>query len=148
MEIRLAREEDIETIRSLLIAANLPATDLRKVSLAAFFVGDDDPQMIVGCIGLEAYDDVGLIRSLVVRPHARSAGIGKALVSTVEEVAALRGVKRLYLLTTTAPQFFERHRYQTVERDLAPDAIRKTTQFVELCPASATLMAKYLDFSG
>lgn len=144
IEIRLARTEDIETILSLLIACNLPASDVTNRSHCTFVVAEVDTQLLVGCAGLEEHGDVGLLRSLAVMPHIRDAGIGRALVATVEEVASLRGIQCLYLLTTTANDFFSRYRYRVVERAGAPDAIRGTTQFVELCPASATLMAKTL----
>jgi amino-acid N-acetyltransferase len=144
MEIRLARAEDIETIWSLLMASNLPAADVTKTSHITFFVAEEDTRVIAGCIGLQEHDDVGSLRSLAVRPDARDAGIGRALVVAVEEAAALRRMERLYLLTTTANGFFARYGYRAVERIEAPDAIRGTTQFAELCPASATFMVKLL----
>jgi len=144
MEIRLACSEDIVTIRSLLTASNLPAADVTTTSLITFFVAEDDTRMITGCMGLQEHGDVGLLRSLAVRPDARDEGIGRALVATVEEAAALRGMESLYLLTTTASNFFARYGYRAVKRAAAPDAIQATTQFAELCPASATFMAKRL----
>lgn len=144
MEIRFARAEDIETIRSLLAASSLSAVDVTKASLITFFVAEDDTPMITGCIGLQEHGAVGLLRSLAVRPNARGAGIGRALIAMVEEFSALRRVECLYLLTTTADDFFTRYGYRAIERGAAPDAIRGTMQYTELCPASATFMTKTL----
>ena len=144
MAVRSARTKDIDAIRSLLIAASLPAADVSETSPIAFFVFEDDRHEIKGCVGLEVYGAVGLLRSLAVRPDAQNAGIGQILVSNVEEAAALQAIGQLYLLTTSASDFFVRSGYEVVDRESAPEAIRGTLQFAELCPASATFMTKML----
>jgi N-acetylglutamate synthase-like GNAT family acetyltransferase len=50
----------------------------------------------------------------------------------------------LYLLTTSAAPYFARHGYQVLVREQAPQAIRHSKQFADLCPSSATLMHKDL----
>lgn len=66
------------------------------------------------------------------------------LVSNAETKAAEQGVESLYLLTTTAAQFFARLGYEAVPRSEAPAVIAATAQFSELCPASSTFMRKVL----
>jgi amino-acid N-acetyltransferase len=48
----------------------------------------------------------------------------------------------LYLLTTTAREFFAGRGYRAIDRADAPERIRGTTEFSDLCPASATAMVK------
>lgn len=144
MAIRSARIEDIAAIRELLTRAALPVADVSETSPITFFVFEDDEHVITGCIGLEEYRDVGLLRSLAVSSDASGSGVGRALVATIEEAAALRGTGQLYLLTTTASDFFVRGGYKVTDRESAPDAIRGTSQFAELCPTSATFMTKML----
>lgn len=69
---------------------------------------------------------------------------GTALCDRLEDRASADGVETLYLLTTTAAEFFADRGYVAVERSGAPDAIRGTTEFADLCPSSATCMAKSL----
>ena len=90
-KIRSARAEDIDTIRSVLTASNLPAAGVTKTSLITFFVAEDDTRMISDYIRLQEHGDVGLLRSLAVKPNARDAGVGRPLVATVEAAAALQG---------------------------------------------------------
>lgn len=142
MAIRSARAEDINTIRSLLTTAGLPVADVLEVSPITFFVSEDNKRVITGCVGLEVYGTVGLLRSLAVTPVARNTGIGHALVETVEEASALHGIQQLYLLTTTAGDFLEHCGYGVLVRDSVPDDLRKSTQFSILCPASAVCMSK------
>ena len=65
-----------------------------------------------------------------------------AMASVAWAHAAEKGVATLYLLTTTAADFFGRRGYEAVPRSAAPAAIAATPQFRDLCPASSVLMRK------
>jgi N-acetylglutamate synthase-like GNAT family acetyltransferase len=60
----------------------------------------------------------------------------------VERHARERGVRALYLLTTTAEKFFAGRGYRRVDREAIPDPIRSTREFADLCPATAAIMVK------
>lgn len=129
--------------RRLLESADLPTADLANSMLEHFFyVGPADAPTAL--VGLELLGDRGLLRSLVVVPTARSAGRGSALLSHAEAYARTRGARELFLLTTTADRFFERHGYGRVSREDVPDPIRSTREFAEICPANSTVMMKTL----
>jgi amino-acid N-acetyltransferase len=97
-----------------------------------------------GVVGLEIYDKVALLRSLAVAADSRGNGCGKALVAQAERHARCLGVTEIYLLTTTAAQFFERLGYKRTNRQSAPDPIRQTEEFAALCPSSSAFMVKTL----
>jgi amino-acid N-acetyltransferase len=130
-------------VMNLLAACSLPNADLSPGKLQHFF-GCGVESNPGGVVGVELYGDVALLRSLAVRDDVRGKGCGRRLVQEVELYAGRSGVKRLYLLTTTAERFFASLGYQTVSRDSAPAAIRGTTEFSSLCSTSAALMAKDL----
>jgi len=130
-------------VEALLTEASLPVSDLpncRSLNL----LGMREGGRLVGVVGIEVYGALGLLRSLAVAQDRRNAGIGLGLVSNAETWAAERGVKTLYLLTTTAAEFFARLGYEVVPRAEAPAAIAATAQFADLCPASSTFMRKVL----
>src|ERR1700691_3755960 len=129
--------------RDIMAAANLPTSDLTDEQLARFFYCGPAaaPSAL---IGLEIYGTEALLRSLVVDPGHRSAGLGSALVERAEAHAATHGVGTLYLLTTTAETFFARRGYHRIDRAVAPPAIRATREFAGLCPASSAFMFKRL----
>lgn len=85
---------------------------------------------------------VGLLRSLAVAESDRGLGCGKRLIQEAELHAASQGVQDRYLLTSTARPLFESVGYAAISREAAPPAIRGTTEFSSVCPASATLMHK------
>lgn len=129
-------------VEQLLAANDLPTDDVRSKP-DCFYVGYRNEER-VGIGGVERYGPDGLLRSVVVERSARSQGLGTALCEALEASAAAEGVRRLYLLTTSATGFFGNRGYDEIEREAAPPAIRDTTEFTVLCPTSATCMAKVL----
>ncbi len=128
-------------IQSLLAAADLPADDLQAQTSLQLF-GIHTGAELIGLIGVERYGTVGLLRSLVVADSVRQQGCGQQLVTHAETWASQQGMESLYLLTTTAADFFIRRGYRVCERTQAPPAIRQTTQYAGVCPASAVLLYK------
>jgi amino-acid N-acetyltransferase len=140
--LREADAETIDWVEALLEANDLPYRDVRTKA-ECFFVAVDEPER-VGVGGVELHGVDGLLRSLVIaRPH-RGRGYGTALYESLEDYARENGVQALYLLTTTASGFFRERGYETVSRADAPERIRETTEFTDLCPTSATCMEKEL----
>jgi amino-acid N-acetyltransferase len=129
---------------ALLEAAGLPTEDLADEKLEHFFLAGDRAAP-AGLVGLELFGRVALLRSLVVAAAARTTGIGTKLVAHVEAFAASRGVRSIYLLTTTAEAFFAARGYSRVERSTAPGPIRSTREFADLCPSSSAFMVKQLE---
>ena len=125
----------------LLASCSLPNADLSEAKLEHFFACGSESAP-GGVVGVELYGDVALLRSLAVRQSSREKGCGKRLVQEAEQYARRSGVKRLYLLTTTAEAFFASLGYAKVERAAVPQAIKGTTEFSTLCSSSATVMAK------
>jgi len=141
--LRRATRDEIPVIESLLQAADLPIDDLDSLAADSFLVAVDDDE-ILGLIGLEIVDRIGLLRSLVVAPAARKLGLGGKLVGALEAAAETAGLDSLWLLTTDADEFFRRRGYLKVSRDTAPTGVQNTTEFADLCPQDAHLMVKKL----
>ena len=138
--LRPARPGDLDAIARLLTASSLPLDGVAE-SLAAFVVAEADGRL-VGVAGLEICRDNALIRSLAVDPAWRSHGIGRALVTRVIFDAEARGIRGLYLLTTTAERYFPSFGFRAIARDAVPDDVRATAEFQDACPASATVMCR------
>jgi len=141
LEIRGATAADFPALRRLLQAAGLPVEDLTADTMRTFLVAAIGDR-IAGLIGLEQYVKVGLLRSLVVSPAFRNAGLGRLLVAALESLAAGLGVRELWLLTIDAERYFATLGYTVQERAMAPTSIRRTREFAGLCPGDAVLMRK------
>ncbi len=143
MNIRSAGTADFETITGWLAAARLPVADLSIDDMSNFLLAETGSTP-VGTVGLEPFDGIALLRSLVVVPHSQGSGAGRELVLAIEQEAAGRGIKELWLLTTDADVYFTRLGYEAVPRDEAPECVRQTTEFSKLCPSDAVVMSKRL----
>ena len=129
--------------KHLLGSVALPSSDLTKQHLEHFlYCGPAD--RLTGLVGLEIYGSDALLRSLAVSPHARSAGLGSALLSRAEAYARTQNLREIYLLTTTAQTFFEARGYHLIPRESCPAAIRGSCEFASLCPTSSALLKKHL----
>jgi N-acetylglutamate synthase-like GNAT family acetyltransferase len=140
--LRAATERDHPRVTSLLQLAGLPLAGIPR-DLDGFEVAERGGR-VVGAIALERYGVDGLLRSAVVDPAERGAGIGVALVERMLDVARARQLRAVYLLTTTAERWFPRFGFQRVERSDVPEAMQASLEFREACPASAAVMRRSL----
>lgn len=136
--VRAADADDLDRVEALLDANDLPFRDVRAKP-ECFHVARSGGR-VVGVGGVEVYGADGLVRSVVVEESHRGRGYGTALCDALESQARDEGVETLYLLTTTAAEYFERRGYEAVPREAAPSSVRGTTEFSDLCPDSATCM--------
>ena len=141
--IRQATTGDLPAIGQILQNAGLPFSDIGPAHLPDFLVVEKDGA-IVGCVGIERFGSDALLRSLAVDASRQGTGQGRHLVEGVEKHARQSGIARLFLLTASASGFFEDHGYREIGRETAPESLRRSTQFAELCPASAVCMEKDL----
>ncbi|MET4682630.1 arsenic resistance N-acetyltransferase ArsN2 [Brevundimonas faecalis] len=119
--------------------ASLPTDDLHEPG-RRFHRFEDDAGLI-GYGGLEQIGSDAFIRSIVVMNNRRGEGHGSMMLTWLEARAAEKATA-LYLLTTSATAFFQRHGYAVLPRSAAPAPIAASRQFSGLCPASATFMSK------
>jgi amino-acid N-acetyltransferase len=139
---RAASADDLIAIRALLESAALPTSDL--TSARPEFVAIREEGHLVAAGALQRFGTFALLRSVVVSPDRRGAGLGGAIVSELEHRAREASIERLILLTQTSARFFARRGYQVIERSVAPADLRESEEFRSLCPSSAVCMAKVL----
>jgi amino-acid N-acetyltransferase len=136
-----ARPHDLRGALDLLGRAELTHQDVSE-GWGHYFVVREDDGRVVGVAGLELYGDDGLLRSVAVDVDYRGQGLAKALVEAALERAALVGLRSVYLLTTTAGDYFARHGFAGCPREAAPPAIRESWEFKSGCPSTAALMKR------
>lgn len=136
-----ASKEEQQTVLQLLQATNLPVEDINE-NVLLYTLKEEGK--IIGTIGMEHDGATALLRSLSIAQTKRKKGHGERLVAFLEAAAKEKGIGAIYLLTTTAAQFFANRGYVTVNRSEAPAFIRQTPEFSSICPSSATVMKKEL----
>ncbi len=139
----MASRNDLPMVLVLLSENGLPSEDVRE-HIEHFVLAWDDGTL-VGAVGMELLGSDGLFRSLCVRSNYRNRGIASELCSRIEVYALIAGVHRLYLLTTTAKDFFARRGYSVCSRESVPPTVQGTAEFRHLCPCTAVCMMRRLD---
>jgi amino-acid N-acetyltransferase len=137
-----ARLSDYEIVVALLDREHLPIDGLRQHFENAIVARAGN--RIVGCSAVEVYEGGALLRSVAVDAEYRGAGVGTKLTHAAIQLAARRVVPAVYLLTTTAEQFFPRFNFEIVDRADVPASVLASTEFTHACPSSAIIMRKFL----
>lgn len=125
---------------TILEESDLPVADLDEEKPLFVLVGDNSE--VVGTGGLEIFGQDALIRSISIKKGMQGRGLGKKLVTELEKIAVSKGIRTLYLLTTTAKDFFQREGYHVIERSEAPKTLQESSEFSSVCPSTATVMKK------
>lgn len=139
MTITPAEPTDLPAILDLLTQHGLPHAGLTEHMGAALVARAGGA--VVGSAALEIYGGAALLRSLAVAPALRGQGLGGRLVAAALARAHALGVRRLYLLTTTAADYFPRFGFRPITRDEVDPAVRASAEFTGACPQSASVMA-------
>jgi amino-acid N-acetyltransferase len=137
------RHEELPAVLSLLERSRLPLDGVGEhlgSALVARHKGN-----VVGSAILELYGDSALLRSVAVRQAFRGRGLGARLTQAALDLARARGVRRAYLLTETAAEFFPRFGFRAISRERVPETVRTSVEFVSACPVGALVMEKELE---
>ena len=138
VEIRLASATDLADIEAMLVAASLPVEGVAD-HVTTFRVATSGGR-VIGSAGVELYGDAGLLRSVVVRPDAQGQGVGATLTHQIVADVKRANIGELFLLTTTAPAYFERLGFEQVSRQSVPSALQASAELLGACPATAIVM--------
>lgn len=145
MQPRIINElEDFEVFKSSLASAKLPYEDLNIHDhlLIGYFDGDK----MIGTGGIEIYGQYGLLRSVSIDENRRGKDLGTKIALHLIDKAKEGDLKRIYLLTETAKEFFLKLGFRVIDRSQAAHEVKASAEFTHVCPASAVCM--YLDLTS
>jgi N-acetylglutamate synthase-like GNAT family acetyltransferase len=140
MKIRKATNRDLDAVEDLLSANDLPLDGVEE-NLSGFIVAEEGGQ-VIGTVGLEKFGSIALLRSAVVSNEHRGSGVGRRLVEYILEYAEKDGIEELFLLTTTAEDYFPRFGFTRTTRSAVPPAVKASAEFRGACPDTALVMTR------
>ncbi|HEV7555768.1 MAG TPA: GNAT family N-acetyltransferase, partial [Kofleriaceae bacterium] len=132
-------------VRTELIVASVDMTTepARDDQFGSFFVLRNEDG-ITGAVALEVFGDDAILRALAVDPRYRGAGYGWMLADMAVTQARYRGVRRIYLLTATASDFFAaKFGFRVVDRSTVAKQVATSETFAE--PSATAQVAMRLD---
>jgi len=140
MKIRKATNRDLDAVEGLLSANDLPLDGVKE-NLAGFIVAEEGGR-VIGAVGLERFGSVALLRSAVVSEGRRGGGVGRRLVEHILDYAESDGIEEVFLLTTTAEDYFPRFGFTRTTRSAVPPAVKASAEFQGACPDTALVMTR------
>lgn len=143
MLIRPASNRDLKAITHLLASFGLPTVGISN-HVTDFLVAEDGGAIIASA-GLEVYGSHALLRSVAVQGAYQGRGVARDLVQTLLERAREKRIQRLYLLTETATDYFQRLGFVPLPRDKVDPAVRASEEFQGLCCDTAVAMMQVIE---
>jgi UDP-N-acetylmuramate: L-alanyl-gamma-D-glutamyl-meso-diaminopimelate ligase len=123
------RRADMIEVRGLLERVSLPSGGARDADHGSYFILRNE-HGVAGCVALDVFGDDAILRDLSVDPDHRGAGYGWMLADAAVAEARHRGVRRIYLLTEHASDFFAaKLGFRVVDRSTVSPAVAGTTTF-------------------
>jgi UDP-N-acetylmuramate: L-alanyl-gamma-D-glutamyl-meso-diaminopimelate ligase len=136
-----ARREDAEAVKSLLTEVGLYHFDMNQDEICSEFLVLANEKGFTGCVGLRVLEEDAILHSLAVKPESRGVGYGWLLADAVIALAGYRGVRRIYLLTETASDFFAaKHGFREVDLSTVAEAVAESAIFQSLRDRSPVAM--------
>ncbi|MCY3413346.1 MAG: GNAT family N-acetyltransferase [Candidatus Heimdallarchaeota archaeon] len=140
---RKMTEDDFPRVKQLLLAEKLPLDDLENHTKHILVLVSFNTNEILGCVAIEKYEEIGLLRSMVVEKGFQGKGLGTIMQQDIENYARDINLSTLYLFTNTAESFFSARGYDKITREDGDDRLKQSKEFI-ICN-SATFMRKLLD---
>lgn len=128
LKVKQVSKRGLSDLRIILLAEGLPVETILTAPIHFFEVETANGARI-GWGGLEIYDNNAVLRSVVVKSVLRGTGAGKILVETLINEAKKLGIKKLWLLTNNAENFFAKMGFGHAIRFEAPKKIQECEEF-------------------
>lgn len=135
--VEKASAKDLQSAKSLLKASELPVQGLEETEV---WCVRDAKGRVIGVAGLETWRTQGLLRSVVIEDDHRNEGLGTMLVKRVIAEAGAKGITELYLITETAPCFFQKFGFSPFDRKRMEGDVLNSIEFREACAETAPVM--------
>lgn len=136
--IQEAQISDYPRIKELLRACDLHESDIKSQNQSFFVIKENDAILATACI--EAYGSNAIFRSFAVESKHRNQQLGTSLYKHVLDTIRNDGINSLYLLTTTASDYFAKQGWIRIKRNTVPKEVQQSSEFSEICPSSAICM--------
>ncbi|WP_042463589.1 GNAT family N-acetyltransferase [Neobacillus dielmonensis] len=142
--IRRGGRNDVVGLREFLGRANLGTDGLNEDTVDCFLLMEDENGGLKGTLGMEVFEEAGLLRSLVVSPGQAEQDIF-ILMEQMVKLAKEKGLKNLFLATNKngAVAFFEWIGFAQMEREKLPLELSRSEHIRHLLSVDNSLFFKF-----
>ena len=139
MQFKIAEGEGLQLVSKVLEKEALCYDDLNQFNGEIVEVYDEIGDLN-GFYGLEICHEDVILRSVVILQSFRKKGLGHKIVDHAIQNATRKNLKTMYLLTTTAENFFAKIGFEVTDRSQVPSSVAATNEFENFCPSTAVCM--------
>jgi amino-acid N-acetyltransferase len=136
-KVEKMKKAERQSARKLVSASGLPLGGMEDSELWCI---KGEGGGILGVAGLETWGRQGLLRSVAVDKDHRKEGVGTALVKQIIAEARKKKMGEVFLITETAPLFFERMGFNAIDRSRVRGGVLDSVEFKEVCSETAPVM--------
>ncbi|MEH7374216.1 MULTISPECIES: GNAT family N-acetyltransferase [Bacillaceae] len=142
--IRRANKQDLGSLRQFLSRANLGTDGLTEDTIDYFLLLENEDGILKGSLGMEAFTEFGLLRSLVVTPGQAEKEIF-VLFDQMVQLAKEKGMKGLFLATnkSVALPFFEILGFQRIDRAEIPSEFYQSEHIRHVLNVDNSIFLKF-----
>ena len=142
--IRKANKQDLGNLREFLSRANLGTDGLTDETIDYFLLLENEQGALMGTLGMEAFAEFGLLRSLVVSPGQAEKEIF-VLFDQMVQLAKEKGMKDLFLATnkSVALPFFGIMGFQKIDRAEIPSEFYQSEHIRHVLNVDNSLFLKF-----
>jgi N-acetylglutamate synthase-like GNAT family acetyltransferase len=142
--IRRANKQDLSNLREFLRRAKLGTDGLTEDTIDYFLLLENEDGTLKGSLGMEAFTEFGLLRSLVVTPGQAEKEIF-VLFDQMVQLAKEKGMKGLFLATnkSVALPFFEIMGFQRIGRVDIPSEFYQSEHIRHVLNVDNSLFLKF-----
>jgi N-acetylglutamate synthase-like GNAT family acetyltransferase len=141
VDLRVAGPFDRQEVLALLELVGLQALVPPQYFPSGYVVAHDlKSRELIGLAGLERQGNAGLLRVVAVRPSSRGAGLARALLLALMDLAGVIGIHELYVLSRIAPEAFAHLGWEKISFEDLPADLKVSDAVQQRGPSTANVL--------
>ncbi len=126
--VRKAKEQDLLMLQKLLAKAGVREAGIAE-HVEHFLVVTDGANRIIGTVGIEKYEESGLLRSLVLDSTIWTARLSLEFLEVALHYAKEQNISSIYLCSKGTNALFHELGFRPINLEDVPFPIRKSSHF-------------------
>ncbi|GAE31290.1 hypothetical protein [Halalkalibacter hemicellulosilyticus] len=128
MVVRKAKQEDLLKVQRLVAKAGLRDEGIEHI-IEHFLIVENDAEQLIGTVGIEMYEEVGLLRSLVLQSPEWDAKLSLEFLQLTLKYAEEQKLKAVYLCAKATSALFHQLGFREVVKERIPKEIQESAHF-------------------
>ncbi|WP_332628625.1 GNAT family N-acetyltransferase [Halalkalibacter flavus] len=126
--VRKAKNKDMLPIQRLVAKAGLRDEGIEQY-IESFLVVEDEEESLIGTVGVEKYEESGLLRSLVLDSPIWNAKLSLEFLQLTLKYAEEQHIETVYLCAKGTNALFRQLGFREVDKEDVPETLKHSEHF-------------------